>query len=133
MNKFTIAGALTLLAGGTFALVTTHSPADTAPAVAWQCVTPRGGWSWAESAEECPSGTVATEYPIPNACDIGYCIECGDCVPDDMTVALLCCEPISGELNCYQIEYMSECANDWILADCYFGVTNEDGSETCFF
>jgi hypothetical protein len=116
---------------GTIVAVEVDDPA----LVAYRCVYPTGPghWTWRDSAERCPSGTTPEPYVVPDACDVGLCVQCLDCVPDDETVDMLCCEPISGELNCYQISNLSECQNDWLPATCHFGMTNPDGSETCFY
>jgi hypothetical protein len=139
ISKPIVAGFVLLAAGvsGTVALVTSRVEAtETVEIVAFKCIDATDSWSWSDTAIGCPSGTTTVRFVVPDACEAGYCVECPPtgCVDDDpQTVALLCCEPISGEFNCFQIQYMSECQNDWDIAACLYGQTNADGTETCFY
>lgn len=91
------------------------------------CIDSTGHVTWARYS--CPSGTTQ----VPNACDLGYCVACPPEGCPETTEALMCCIGVSGPGDCFAInETIGECPPDGILVECDYGVTNPDGSETCF-
>ena len=93
------------------------------------CIDATGEIFWARG--ECPSGST----PVPNACDHGHCVECPPEGCPETTESLMCCPPWSGEDDdCFQIiETTNECPPGHDVFYCQYGISNPDGTETCFF
>lgn len=86
-----------------------------------------GKITWARGT--CPTGTTQ----VPNACDLGYCVECPPEGCPETVEGLMCCIEVSGPDDCFPIiETVGECPPDGILVECDYGITNHDGSETCY-
>ena len=91
------------------------------------CVDSAGRVTWARYS--CPTGTTQ----VPNACDLGYCVVCPPEGCPETVEALMCCIGTSGAGDCFAInETIGECPPDGILVECDYGISNPDGSETCY-
>ncbi len=92
------------------------------------CIDAAGSIVWTRTT--CPPGTT----PVPDACEEGWCVECPPEGCPETVEALMCCGAWSGEdQGCFGIvETTNECPPGHDIVWCENGVTNSDGSETCF-
>jgi hypothetical protein len=105
--------------------------AATAP-LKFECIGSTGKRvQYADVAAQCPSGSIARSYPVPDACSIGMCVT-GPVPPDAVPVELICCAFVSGDSDCHEINTAIDCPADEYLATCNWGQSNSDGSVTCY-
>lgn len=104
----------------------------------YRCCDATGACTWADVSTECPSGTTPTPVELHDACDPPTgpsCTPCPtgiECPPEDAEpVDFLCCEMVS-PLDCFQVHSASDCPGTHDLFICEYGITNSDGSETCY-
>jgi hypothetical protein len=91
------------------------------------CIDATGAIVWSRTG--CPSGTTQ----VPDACDLGWCVECPPEGCPETVEGLMCCIEVSGGDDCFPIvETTAECPPNGVLAECDYGWTNADGSYTCY-
>ena len=88
-----------------------------------------GKITWSRTG--CPSGTTQ----VPDACELGYCQACPPEGCPETTEALMCCLEVSppSEQDCFALtDTIGECPPGSVLVECNYGISNPDGTETCF-
>lgn len=104
-----------------------------------RCCDATGSCTWASSASECPTGTTPIEVELHDACDpptgpsCSPCPPGGPCPPEGTEpIDYLCCE-MSSPLDCFQVHMLTDCpGTTHDIFPCEYGMTNPDGSETCY-
>jgi hypothetical protein len=97
----------------------------------YQCRDSGGSPVWyASTAAGCPSGTTPIEYRVFDVCVIPTACAQGPTPPEAELVEYLCCAWVSGDLACEHTTLDSAC--DGYLATCFWGVTESDGTVTCY-
>jgi hypothetical protein len=104
-----------------------------ARATVYECRGPTGQRvAYADTSAACPSGSTAFAYVPPNICRTpGMCVE-GPPPPDAVPVEFVCCAFVSGPEACVWVVSAAACPPDEYLATCDWGVSESDGSVTCY-
>jgi hypothetical protein len=134
MNRIII-GTLALGAVGALAFLATRSE----PKVVLECRDSTGQRvGWAEIETECPTGSAATKYEVPELCGES-CMPCEPppCEPgtsgcqDPVPVEYLCCLPVCGEQVCEVVNEATACDANNLIFDCQCPYQHPDGSIEC--
>lgn len=88
--------------------------------------------AWVDVATQCPSGSTAFAYSPPNICVIpGVCVTGTPPGPAELG-EWLCCAFVSGDSACHWVNAAFDCPPDQFLASCDWGVSESDGTVTCY-
>jgi hypothetical protein len=94
--------------------------------------------AWADTEDECPTGSVPARREVIDACDPASCMPCkpwpcepGPTCPEPVPVEYLCCEPVCGEQACEWISEASACVADNLIFECDCPYQHPTGAIEC--